>query len=495
MSLLLKVRRRIAGCAFLFLALPTSAETIYLKNGLYIVVRKVEEKDGQVEYWVAGTKYTIPKTAVSKIEKGEGPTPQPSSGSGAVQDLTRRDTPLARESQEKLQLPLLTGPKQDDPYWTGLRDRVLQDNRADQRRLSEIEMEHDARTTTNAYFLAGVVEAEHGNLADASTYFEHALAGKPNDPILLQWHAIVLSNLGRYRDAVSDLTRAAELKSDSSQIYQLLGLAQYDAGYTSDAVASWENALKLAPDALTERLLHKAQRELQLEQRSRQRQSSHFNLQYDSDSTSPELRNALLNSLEVQFRELARQFGYEPTEAINVILYTQKDFFDITEAPSWAGGQNDGKLRIPIRGATMRMTELDRVLKHELAHSFIRGLAGPRCPLWLNEGVAQMMEPRSSAAYARILGPVFEHHKEISLSALEGSFMGFSDLQAQVAYAESLAAAEYLRDRFGMNDVLEMLRAIGSGSSTEDALHHSTGMDYSTLESKVGGYLAAAAAQ
>lgn len=104
-----------------------------------------------------------------------------------------------------------------------------------------------------------------------------------------------------------------------------------------------------------------------------------------------------------------------------------------------------------------------------------------------------MMEPRSSAVYARILGPIFEQRKEIPLSALEGSFMGFSDLQAQVAYAESLAAVEYLRDRFGMNDVLEMLRAIGSGSSTEDALHHSTGMDYSTLESKVGTYLTGSA--
>lgn len=465
-----------------------------MKNGLYIVVRKVEEKDGQIEYWVAGTRYTIPKSAVLKIEQGDGPAPQPSTGSTAVQDITRRDAPVVRESQEKIQLPLLAGPKQDDPYWGALSDRVLQDNRADARRLSEIERDGDARTTTNAYFLAGVIEAQHGNMTDATTYFERAVSIRPNDPVLLQWQAIALSNLGRYRDAISVLSRAAELKTDSAQIFQFLGLAQYDAGYTSDAVTSWETALKLSPDAMTQHLLHKAQRELEIEQRSRQRQSSHFTLQYEGDKTSPELQKALLQTLESQFRDLSREFGYEPAESIIVILYTQKDFFDITDAPSWAGGQNDGKLRIPVRGASARMSELDRVLKHELTHSFVRGLAGPRCPLWLNEGLAQISEPRTSTPYARVLGPLFEQHKQIPLSVLEGSFTRFSDIQAQVAYAESLSAVEYLSDRFGMNEVLEILRGIGSGSSPEDALHHGTGMDYPMLESKIGAYLAASMA-
>jgi tetratricopeptide (TPR) repeat protein len=459
-------RRFFTIFALLFASIA-SAETIYLKNGLYIVVRKVEERDGQIAYWVAGTRYTIPKSAVLKIEQGDGPAPQPITGTTSVQDIAHREAPIARGNQEKIQLPLL----------------------------SEIERDGDGRTTTNAYFLAGVIEAQHGDMADATTYFERAVSLRPTDPVLLQWQAIALSSLGRYRDAISVLTRAAELKSDSAQIFQFLGLAQYDAGYTSDAVTSWETALKLSPDAMTQRLLHKAERELEIEQRSRQRQSSHFTLQYEGDKTSPELQKALLQTLENQFRDLSREFGYEPGESIIVILYTQKDFFDITDAPSWAGGQNDGKLRIPIRGASDRMSELDRVLKHELTHSFVRGLAGPRCPLWLNEGLAQMTEPRTSAPYARILGPLFEQHKQIPLSVLEGSFTRFSDIQAQVAYAESLSAVEYLRERFGMNDVLEILRSIGSGSSPEDALHHGTGMDYPTLESKIGAYLAGSMAQ
>jgi len=58
------------------LLIPTisSADTLYLKNGMYIVVAKATEKDQQIEYWVGSTKYTISKDLVAKIEPGNGPS-------------------------------------------------------------------------------------------------------------------------------------------------------------------------------------------------------------------------------------------------------------------------------------------------------------------------------------------------------------------------------------------------------------------------------------
>ncbi len=127
--------------------------------------------------------------------------------------------------------------------------------------------------------------------------------------------------------------------------------------------------------------------------------------------------------MENQYQDLGRQLSYEPAENIIVILYTQREFVDITEAPSWAGALNDGKLRIPIGGVTAMNPELQRVLKHELTHSFIASLAGGRCPVWLNEGVAQLMEPRSASMYAQSLAPLFQQRKAIPLSVLEHSFI------------------------------------------------------------------------
>ena len=364
----------------------------------------------------------------------------------------------------------------------------MQGDSVNEMRLAEIEREHDAHTTSDAYFLAGVLEMKRGDPGKASGYFEWALRATPDQVPLLEWHAAALAASGRYPDAAYELEHASALQPDSVDVLRLLGLARYDADRTGDAILAWMRAMDLLPDPYTERLLHKAERELKVEEESRRKESRHFTLHYAGDKTSPQLTQELLATMETQYQDVGRQLGYEPPENIIVILYTQKEFVDITEAPSWAGALNDGKLRIPIGGVTSMNPELERVLKHELTHSFIASLAGGRCPTWLNEGIAQLMEPRANM-YAEQLAALFKQRKAIPLSILEHSFTRFNDIQAQVAYAESLSATEYLRDRYGMGEIVRMMKSIGSGLGSEEALRHSTGMDYSTLEQRIGEHL------
>lgn len=478
-------------CLLLAVSGTASADTIYFKNGTYIIVRKAEEKDGQIEYWIAGTKYTIAKTAVDRIEPGNGPPPHPVPlGSTHVQVLTRHDTVAQSAApHDKIELPLPKGPRQDEAYWGSLRARITNGDTIDNMRLTEIEHENDPHKTGNAYFLAGVIALQSRNAEQASGYFEHAIQAMPDQASLLEWHAIALSSIGRYSDAASELERASTIQPDSASILRLLGMARYDADRTADAVDAWRRAIEISPDPYTQHLLHKAQRELEVEERSNKRESLHFTLHYQGDRTSSGLQQQILTSLETQYQDLSRQFGSEPSSNIIVILYTQKEFVDITEAPAWAGALNDGKLRIPIGGLTSINSEVERVLKHELTHSFVASLGAGRCPTWLNEGLAELMEPRSSSTFAPQLAPLFLQKKAIPFPVLEGPFTRFSNVQAEVAYAESLAAVEYLRDRYGMGEVMRMLASIGSGESSERALQNSTGLDYSDLSRHLGEYL------
>jgi tetratricopeptide (TPR) repeat protein len=485
----------LAACIILAITAIASADTLYLKNGMYIVVTKATEKDGQIEYSVGSTKYTISKTLVTRIGPDNGPSTTLHSSNQAalaIHDLSHRDSApaTANAGHDKIRMPVPGGPKPNEPYWTTLRSRILQGDRVNEMKLAEIELDQDARTTSNAYFLAGVTEMQGGDSGKAGAYFENGLRATPEQPNLLEWHAIALSAQGRYDDAVHELEHAISLTPDSAHLQQFLGLAQYNADHTGKAVIAWKRALELSPDPGTEAWLRKAERELDVEERSRRRRSAHFILHYQGDATSPDLQQQLLATLDDGYRDLASQLGYEPSEKIIVILYTQKEFVDITEAPSWAGASNDGKLRIPLRGVAVMNPELARVLKHELTHSFLSFLAGGRCPTWLNEGMAQMMEPRSSSTFAQPLAALFQQRKEIPFSVLEHPFIRFSDAQAQVAYAESLSGVEYLRERYGMGEVLRMLRNTGSGVEPELALRQSTGMDYSTLEQRIGEYLA-----
>jgi hypothetical protein len=112
-------------------------------------------------------------------------------------------------------------------------------------------------------------------------------------------------------------------------------------------------------------------------------------------------------------------------------------------------------------------------------------MSGNRCPTWLNEGIAQMEEGKSSASNGRPLAQLFAAGSEIPFNVLEGSFMRFSAPEAITAYAESLAAAEYIRDAYGIGEVARILQLLSQGSSTEAALRSTIHSDYRQLRDEM----------
>jgi hypothetical protein len=185
-----------------------------------------------------------------------------------------------------------------------------------------------------------------------------------------------------------------------------------------------------------------------------------------------------------------RDLGNAPRDNILVTLYTEQAFFDVTQAPSWAGAINDGKMRIPVNGLNSVTPELARVLKHELTHSFITQLSAGRCPAWLHEGIAQLLEPKSLGSNGHRLALLFKDHQDIPLNTLERGFTNLSGAAASVAYAESLAVAAYINDSYGMSDLQAILQRLSEGSSTETALRATIHSDYGQLETDLARYLA-----
>jgi hypothetical protein len=123
-----------------------------------------------------------------------------------------------------------------------------------------------------------------------------------------------------------------------------------------------------------------------------------------------------------------------------------------------------------------------------LAHSFVNQLSGGRCPQWLNEGIAQLLEPKA-IAHGKELAGLYRAQRAIPLNMLEGSFAQLSPTEATIAYEESLAATQYISDTAGLDDLQRILERIGQGSSTEAALREIVHSDYGQLETEVGNYL------
>ena len=448
-----------------------SADTIHLKNGHTIVADHVHENGNHYEYNIGDDSYAIPKSLVDHVEAGGAPpaATAPGDKTAGLPVFTPTDT-LASEGD--------------------LFSRIVHDAKVDPDAVSSLESKGNAELSATADFIAGKFEFEHGNIATARRYFDTALRFQPENSTILVYYAALLVRTGNAGQALPLAQRAVQAAPDSPDSYTMLGYAQFACDRTKEAVASWKRSVALRPDSTVQQLLAKAQREQSAETDFTERESSHFVLHYEGKQTSEAFRSQILAALESDYDDLTRDLGTPPHDDIQVTLYTEQAFFDVTRAPSWSGAINDGKLRIPINGLTSMTPELARVLKHELAHSFINQLSAGRCPMWLHEGIAQLLEPKSLGSDGRPLAQLFAAQHNIPLNALEGSFMAFSGAQAYAAYAESLAVVSYINDTYGMGDIQRILQLLSQGSSSEAALRATIHCDYGDLQAEVAKYLA-----
>jgi tetratricopeptide (TPR) repeat protein len=336
----------------------------------------------------------------------------------------------------------------------------------------------------------GIQEQQQSKFDDARAHLQRALSLAPEDGEAAAIYAWALLKQDQATQAQSYAEDAVRKIPDSSFARKILGMIYYKLDRLQESVDELAKAKQIDPaDREVDNYLKTITRQAKAEADFRSEASTHFNMRYEGEKASAALRREILLVLERHFDDLVSTVGLLPRDPIIVVLYTNQTYFDVTLAPAWTAALNDGKLRIPVEGLTTVSPELSRVLKHELAHSFIRQATNGRCPVWLNEGFAQLVEPQSAARYRLQLAELFENGKQAPLRILEGSFIGYDSNRAAVAYVESLAYVEYIRDTYGMNRISDIMRDLSEGTSTEDALKSVIHDDYSQLEEEFARHL------
>jgi tetratricopeptide (TPR) repeat protein len=370
-----------------------------------------------------------------------------------------------------------------------LRGQIVHDGEIDQNALDGIEKGGNDLLSAAAYFQASQFEYERKNYEPSLRYIRRALEFAPEQPALRQFYAVVLVDSGQYADAVVEGERAALGAPGNADVQRTLGLAYYKAGRLPEAIATWERSQELEPNDAIAQYLAKAKRETAVEGSFSEIAKGHFILRYEGGKPAEALTSDLLRILEVQYDDLTRDLGTVPPPTVTVTLYSRQQFFDVTQAPSWVGALNDGQMRIPLGDVSSVSPQLETVLRHELTHSFVHA-AVRNCPVWLNEGLAQMEEPKTASSFPASIRERLGSSDALPLHELEGEFTGLSSAQAKVAYLKSLAATEYLREAYGQAGLHRMLTLLAEGKQTEAALKEVTDSGYDGLEQQVQEYLA-----
>ncbi|MGH9776364.1 MAG: peptidase MA family metallohydrolase [Candidatus Acidiferrales bacterium] len=464
--------------AILFLCVLLSAaaaygDTVVLKNGRRIRGENVVEDGEKVRVTTTAGEISFPRALVDHIERETPPLMSPSPSTPPVVDTPQANLAVGYEDTAKA---------------------VIRDGDLDLAYLARVDSEANSgtpnalRRDAAAHYAAAQFLLSHNDAEGAVRQYRTALVySRDNVPLLLNL-AVLFLRQSQFTAALEPLDRAHQLDPDSADVAKLRGWAYYGEDRLDLAVAEWKRALLVRPDVDLKHALEKAQRDLEEESRFREGETEHFDLKY-SGAAAPGLARGILRQLELDYRSLSNELSYSPPEPIAVVLYTEQDFSDITRAPHWAGAINDGRIRIPVQGLRDVTPELARVLIHELTHSFVAQKTGNRCPVWIQEGIAQWMEGRRSSEVAAALVEAAHTGGLPRFEALEDSWQSLPDSAVERAYAWSLAAIESIIATGGMENIERLLGMIGTAGTPEAALRNALNLDYEDLRQQSIIYL------
>ena len=451
------------------------ADKIVLKNGRKIVASNVVEDGDKVRYETSAGQLVLPKSIVDHIERGGFPTPMGSAAAAAASLNLEPPEPAATAVDSEIDKNAVHDGSVDRNYINNLESRAASGG-------------EKAMQAARAHHAASRFEMFRGDLEKALADARAAVFYTPEDPSALMELAYVYLRRSEFKQSLEYLERAKRYAPKSPDVYKLEGWTYYGLNRPDQAVAEWKKSLALRPDSEVQAALDKALRDKNEEENYRENESTHFQLKYNG-AAEPGLAREVLHTLEGHYQQIESELNFSPPDPIGVVLYTQEGFADITRAPGWVGALNDGRIRVPVQGLTSVDSELSRILRHELTHSFIQQKTHGRAPTWIQEGVAQWMEGKRSDDSAAALLQVYNAGEAASLGQLEGSWMRLPGPLASYAYAWALANVEYIVQTQGMGDIERILDRLAAGTATEQAVREVLHDDYADLMQATAEYL------
>jgi len=340
------------------------------------------------------------------------------------------------------------------------------------------------RNLAECYLGLGLQQLQAGNAEAAAATLRDGQEYAGEDARFWLFRGAALFHLGRYAEAEGELNEARALK-DEPQTLQLLGQVYYASGRLEQAIEVWRAALEMG--GWNEKLaaqVDRAREELKVEQTMRSEFGANFVISYDGRAY-PDLGDRVLDVLERAYNDLGRDLDFYPQVQVPVLLYTRRDFSELTDSPDWSGGLYDGKIRIPVGGVSGMNARLEAVLHHEYAHVVVRYLTAGRCPVWLNEGLAEVAGREFENPPLGRLRAALRRNELIPFSRLESSFASLSPEQAELAYQQSYSLVAYMIEQFHWYKISELLRILGEGQPIAVAVEQVLGefaVDYQGLQ-------------
>ena len=342
------------------------------------------------------------------------------------------------------------------------------------------------RTSSPAELIAsGHAAFEAQRYDEALDAYARAVKSFPDDATLQFLIGYSSLMLGQFSAAQAPLEKALSLNPRLTDASSVLAITLYRQGKVADAVRVLDAGLKFAPaDKSLLELASKWRPEASLQDRMYEARGAHFSVLFQGPADDLAARR-IVELLEEAYWRIGRTLSTYPTETVPVILYTQEQFRSVAGAPDWAGAVYDGRIKVATRGALENTADLRSTLAHEFVHVVVAQLAGAAPPVWLNEGLAELLE---SDDFSRVERSLSRSSARLPHARLERDFIGLSNDELVLAYAQSAFAVKKMVELRGAPAVVSLLQALGRGTSFGTAFQQAIGMRYEDFVTMVARY-------
>lgn len=213
-------------------------------------------------------------------------------------------------------------------------------------------------------------------------------------------------------------------------------------------------------------------------QQWREVKSEHFIVYFQDNE---KFAREISQKSEVYYRQIASELGYQRYSGfwtwdnrVKIYIHPDRDSFQkATGQPHWSEGVADYTDK-EISSYAWSEGFTDALLPHEMAHLIFRDYVGFKgeVPLWLDEGVAQWMEPHKREAVKAAVALLDAQGKLLSLQRmmrLDIRQSADKDL-VDTFYIQAVSVVEFLITQYSAARFTNFCRQLRDGKSIDDSL-------------------------
>lgn len=339
-----------------------------------------------------------------------------------------------------------------------------------------------------------------GDYDKAMEHFENALYSKPDDQQLLGKAAITAMQLMNYEKAIGNFEKLKSAKPESFFVIFSLGRCHFELKHFEEAVEFWEKALQLTKDereiAAVKEALNQAREMLASTESSTREEDQRFVIHFAGESQQ-DLGDVTFEMLEEIFFQVTDSLDFNPDVKINVVFFLTDDYYKVSK--EWSAASARGiQIMVPLKSGYKSTEYVKGLLAHEFTHTIIHLKTNNRCPLWLNEGLAQYQEFTASYGSPETIRPDYDAIMQtefidkqnfVKLNQVPMLMGGSSRQDISRAYIASYLAARCMAEFYGEQSFNSVLSALGSGKSIDEAMVEATGKSMNDFQREYEDWL------